>query len=161
MYDRIANAISRLALWIATLAMTAMVLMTVADVVLRYLLNAPLSATTEFVQIFLAIIVFAGLVLVNQEGSQVVVSLFERPIDRYLPGLRRALYVISSAIATVFIAYVMIQVTINDFVYGELSMVMQYPLWMLAAAMAALAVLSVFQIWYVFRHGPSGHGSVE
>lgn len=161
MFDKFLSLTARCALWIATLSMTAMVLMTVTDVTLRYLFKAPLPATTEFIQIFMAIIVFSGMVIVGRDGSHVVVSLFEPWLERYVPWLSRTLYVLAYAVGTAFLTYVLARTAIQDFQFGEVSMVMQYPLWYLAAAATCLILLALLQVWHVAVHGPSGHGSVD
>ena len=66
MFNKIAETISRVSLLLGGLCIAVMALMTVADIFMRYLFLSPLPGTSEHTQILMAVIVFAGLVLVTR-----------------------------------------------------------------------------------------------
>jgi TRAP-type C4-dicarboxylate transport system permease small subunit len=59
---------------------------TVVDVVLRYVFNAPFSGTWEFTEFSMAIIVWLGIGYCGWTGGHISVDLLEKQLDR--PGLR-------------------------------------------------------------------------
>ena len=64
---------------------------TVLDVFLRYVLNAPLASAWEFTEFSMALIVFLGIAYCGWTGGHIAVDVFEkwlnRPSLRFLPAL--------------------------------------------------------------------------
>ncbi len=71
----------------ATLA--AMMLITVADVVLRYLFAAPIRGAFELTELGLLVLIFAGLPLVSRADEHVTMDF----IDRVMPARARSLFI--------------------------------------------------------------------
>ena len=161
MFERFTRIIAELSLWVGGICMAIMALVTVADVFMRYVFLSPLPGTGEHTQILLAIIVFSGLVLVTREGTHIVVSLFEDVLNDKLPGLFRRLFWLANVLGLVFILYVMVEAVSDMLEFEEETMVMAYPLVYLGITLVAFVVLSILQLGYLAKHGPSGHGSAD
>ena len=72
----------------ASAILLAMMLLTVVDVVARYVFNRPLRGAFEITELMLVVLIFAGLPLVSYADEHAVMDF----IDRVLwPGARRAL----------------------------------------------------------------------
>jgi TRAP-type C4-dicarboxylate transport system permease small subunit len=83
----------------ASAILLAMMVLTFADVVLRYVFNRPIASAFELTELMLVVLIFAGLPLVSWADEHVTMDF----IDRLLrPGARRRLergvHVIAAAI---------------------------------------------------------------
>jgi TRAP-type C4-dicarboxylate transport system permease small subunit len=83
----------------ASAILFAMMVLTVVDVVARYVFNRPLAGAFEVTELLLLVLIFAGLPLVSYADEQVTMDF----IDRLLPargqgGLARGVHVVSAAI---------------------------------------------------------------
>ena len=63
--------------YLAAAALFALMLMTFADVVLRSMLNSPISAATELTRLFMAIVVFSSLPVITWRNGHIVVDLLD------------------------------------------------------------------------------------
>ena len=79
--------------WVAGVALAAMMLLTVADVVLRALLNRPLRGTLEIVELLLACTFFLALPASFLRDDHIVVDVIDGLVEgktrRWVPVLRR------------------------------------------------------------------------
>lgn len=66
--------------------MLLLLLVTVLDVFLRYVFNAPLASAWEFTEFSMALIVFLGIAYCGWTGGHIAVDVFARWLDR--PSLR-------------------------------------------------------------------------
>jgi TRAP-type C4-dicarboxylate transport system permease small subunit len=80
--------------WLALLAggvLLLLMLVTVCDVVLRYVFNAPLASAWEFTEFSMTTIVFLGIAYCGWTGGHISIDLLERWLDRpslrYLPAI--------------------------------------------------------------------------
>ena len=72
---RIINLLSRLFGYVSTGVLGLMMLLTVADVFLRFVFNAPISGTTEITEFMLVVVVFPALAWCAVTGKMVKVDL--------------------------------------------------------------------------------------
>src|SRR5574338_449932 len=79
-------AADRLLGLLSTVTLFAMMVLTVVDVIGRYILNAPLHGAYELTEVLLALVVFGAAPLVTRRGTHVTTSLFD---DRMGPGVKR------------------------------------------------------------------------
>ena len=77
--------------WIVSICLVFMMLMTFADVLGRYLLDAPVFGASEMIQFSLAGSVFAGLGLVSLRDGHISVDLFSPGLARRFPVAHRLL----------------------------------------------------------------------
>ena len=85
--DTVARPLCRLLTVVAAGCLAAMAVLTVADVLGRYLLNRPLPGALELSEFAMALLVFFGLGSTALAGGQVVVDI---AIARFPPRLRAA-----------------------------------------------------------------------
>lgn len=157
MFVSIPKVIANASLLLGGICMALMALITVADIFMRYIFLSPLPGTSEHTQLLMAVIVFAGLVLVTREGTHIVVSLFETQLDRIAPGLFARVYVASNILGVAFIFYAIVLVTRDMYEFEEETMVMAYPLVYLGGFIALLVIFCLLQLPHLAKNGPSGH----
>jgi TRAP-type transport system small permease protein len=97
--DRFGSA-STLCGVIASAFLAAMMLLTVADVVLRSVFNYPLRGTYELVELLLCATFFVALPAVFLRDAHIVVDSIDRRVPRAVPWLKRAAAVIAVAMLT-------------------------------------------------------------
>jgi TRAP-type C4-dicarboxylate transport system permease small subunit len=78
--------------------------LTVAEVIARYLFNSPIPGTWELSQLMLVGIVFLGLADAQAGGRHVRVELFIRRLD---PGVRRGLELMALALGLVMFIFIL------------------------------------------------------
>ncbi len=103
----------------------ALTLFTVADVILRYVFNAPLRSVFEFTEFCMALIVFLALAYTGRTGGHIAVDVFSKWLDvprlRYLP----AILAFMGAALFALIAYRTLLETISTF--GQFSNMLRWP----------------------------------
>ena len=75
--------------WVAAVALAAMMLLTVADVLLRAVLNRPIRGTLEIVELLLACSFFLALPATFLRDEHIVVDVVDGLAPRRVPLLRR------------------------------------------------------------------------
>jgi TRAP-type transport system small permease protein len=89
----------------AAFMMFCMMTLTFADVVGRYVFNAPIGATFEIIEMMLGMLIFSALPLVSRDQGHITVDLFERFFQGSLKWLQQLFVLIFSAAAMMFITY--------------------------------------------------------
>jgi TRAP-type transport system small permease protein len=83
----------------ASTILMAMMLLTVVDVVARYVFNRPLAGAFEVTELMLLVLIFAGLPLVTYADEHAVMDFIDRVLSpRAQDALRRAVQVASAAV---------------------------------------------------------------
>jgi TRAP-type C4-dicarboxylate transport system permease small subunit len=80
---------SRLCGWLAGISLAAMMLVTVADVVLRAFFNQPIRGTFEIVELLLACTFFLALPAAFLRDEHIVVDVIDAAAPRWVPVLKR------------------------------------------------------------------------
>src|SRR5207247_10338899 len=131
-------------MWLARIAMVALAVIAVVtfcDVVGRYFFHAPFAFTVELTSFAMAVIVFFGVGLVTHEDAHISADV----VTLRLPARLRSLFAtITNLLALAFLAIMVWQLWLQaEFLYGkgDTTMVWQVPLWPVAVAIAAGAVL--------------------
>lgn len=93
------HALSRYAGYVATVVLGLMMLLTVADVFMRYFFNSPITGTTEITQLMMVIVVFLSLPWGGVTGSHVKVDLIVRRFGRKT----RAIFDVVTLLLSLFI----------------------------------------------------------
>ena len=83
-WERRADAVLGIA---ASILLFGMMLLTFADVVARYLLNAPIRGAFEITELTLLVLIFAGLPLVSHADEHVTMDFIDRVLPERLVGL--------------------------------------------------------------------------
>ena len=147
--------------YVACIALFAMMVMTFCDVIFRSVLNAPIEAATELTRILMAVVVFCVMPAVSARGEHISVDLADGLFDRF--GLARwrdaALYIACAVMLIWPLQRVWILAErMRD--YGDVTEYLAIPQfyvgWFIAASLAVtiLAMLAV-GIMSIFR--PSIH----
>jgi TRAP-type C4-dicarboxylate transport system permease small subunit len=142
---------------VMALFLFVMMALTAADVVGRYVLNAPISGAFEIVQYLMAVVVFAALPVTTAADAHLSVSLMPRTIPGTIGWLHRVVIRAVSAVALLLIAWRMAdqaQILSNS---QQVSGFLQLPLAPVAAVMAAFAFLAFFIILAKLAAAFMGH----
>jgi len=94
--------VAKLCGWLAAVFLAAMMLLTVADVVLRALTNKPIRGVVELVELLLACTFFLALPATFLRDEHVVVDLLDTRARRLVPWLKRC----SAALAAVMLGII-------------------------------------------------------
>jgi len=121
-----------------------MMILTFVDVIGRYVFTAPIFGAAEMIQFLLAMTIFGGLSLVNAHDDHISVELFEPALDRWIPRTRRILVQVFSVIVMTIIAWELTKFAIEAYRLGQITVVLEWPLVIVAGAVAALSVISLF-----------------
>ncbi|MPZ56959.1 MAG: TRAP transporter small permease subunit [Rhizobiales bacterium] len=131
---------------------------TVLDVLLRYVFNAPLASAWEFTEFSMALIVFLGIAYCGWTGGHIAVDVFEKWLDR--PSLRflPALIAFVGAALFALIAYRATLETVATI--DQVSNMLRWPHYpfrfTVAFGSAMLAVVLAIQGAQSLRRRPAG-----
>lgn len=136
LFDRLRVAQLRL----ASIALMIMMVVTLADVFMRYVFNSPIRGTYELVEAMLVIFVFHGMSTAFLQRRNIAIDLIDTFAHRYIVT---ALIRLSDALTIVTLglfAYAMITPAMQSYSYGEVKMELQVPIWwMWAVALIGIA----------------------
>jgi len=125
------DKIERTLQFVSSIALVAMMIVVVTDVTLRFVFNTPVRGAYDIVSFALLIMVFFGIGPVIVAGKEIVMDLF----DHILPGPALKGLRIIAAIGTLaiflFISWSMIGPAVNAWRYGDRSLELNLPVWML------------------------------
>ena len=119
-----------------------MMALTAADVIGRYVLNAPISGAFEIVQYLMAIVVFAALPVTTASDSHLSVSLIPTTLGGPIGRAHRIFIRLVSALALLVIAWRMASQAQILAGSQQVSGYLELPLAPIAATMAAFASLA-------------------
>jgi TRAP-type C4-dicarboxylate transport system permease small subunit len=119
-----------------------MMMVTVVDVVGRYVFNAPLPAGFELTEYLMGVLVFLALPLVSVRGEHVRISLFDSRLGAAAKRRRDHVLGIVAASACVLVAWPVVQLGIRMGGYGDGTQTLGIPLAPLAFFIAASLVVS-------------------
>ena len=132
---------------IAVLALLAMMLTTTTDVVLRKLINKPVTGATELVELALGIAFFFAAPGVFARGANIAVDM----IDAWLPSWRNALTRLSALLAILTLGQLtwhMWKPMLDIISYGDTSADLQIPkIWFMAPAWFGIAVALLMAVY--------------
>jgi TRAP-type transport system small permease protein len=150
-WERRADALLGLA---ASVLLLMMMVLTFADVVARYLLNAPIRGAFEITELGLLVLIFAGLPLVSHADEHVTMDF----IDRVLPeGGRRLLVRVVHLLCAAIMFFLTWQVWIKAgriSSYGDTTDVLRITVGPFVYFMAAMIALTgLVHLYKVFAPG--------
>ena len=133
---KIIDTIPRIAGLVAMGVLFLLMLLTVADVVLRATLNKPIIGATEIAEQMMVVIVFLGLGWCALQGKQIKVDLF---VARYAPGSQRIIDLFIYIVGMILVAMICWRTILASLTVKELGLtcayidVPKYPFYALAA----------------------------
>ena len=147
---RTLNWLPKIQLRLAALALVAMMVVTVADVFLRYIFNNPIRGSYDFVESMLVVFVFNGMSAGFFGRQYIVIDLIDHltPV-RFTKTLIKIADLVCLA-ALLLLAQAMLRPALQAYAYGDTKIDLGLPiyvLWIVAAAgmagtiMCAIAVL--------------------
>lgn len=136
---------------LACLALLAMLILTVADVLGRYVISRPVPGVTELVQYTMVLVVFAGLPVVTHRRSHISVALFDKSFGPRGQRVQQAFVMagcaaILGAQAVVLFQHALGQRESAD-VIGSLRLLVYPAGFFMAALSAVAAVVCARAIW--------------
>jgi len=114
---------------LASVALIIMMMVTLADVFLRYAFNSPIRGAYELVEAMLVVFVFHGMSTAFLQRRSIVIDLIDTLAPRYLViALTRLSDLLTVAVIVLF-AYAMITPAMQSYAYGDVKMDLQIPIW--------------------------------
>jgi len=139
---------------IASIALVAMMLVVVADVVLRFIFNTPVRGAYDLVSAFLLIMVFFGIGPVIARHAEILIDLFDRIAPASVLGLMRRAAAIGTLAVVLFLGWSMVNPAFDAYRYGGNSLELGFPIWWLwvvafigLAGIVWCAIRAFIEIW--------------
>jgi TRAP-type C4-dicarboxylate transport system permease small subunit len=155
---RLLEHLQRAQMRLAALALASMMLITVADVSLRYLFNNPVRGSYDLVEVMLALFVFHGMASAFLTRANIVIDALDGIMG---PRITAMLIRLSDAltIATLLIiGWSMSRTALQAYEYGDRKIELQLPLYVLwIAALAGLAGTLLAAIGALLRPALPSH----
>ena len=120
---KIIDAIPRIAGLVAMGVLFLMMLLTVADVFLRAVLNKPIIGATEITEQMMVVIVFLGLGWCALQGKQIKVDLFA---SHYPPGTQRVIDLIIYFVGLILVALICWRTVMSTLTVHDLGITSAY-----------------------------------
>ncbi|MGH6726551.1 MAG: TRAP transporter small permease [Pseudolabrys sp.] len=125
---------------LASVALMVMMVVTLADVFMRYVFNSPIRGAYELVEAMLVVFVFHGMSTAFLQRRNIVIDL----IDSFAPRLLVTALIRVADLLTILtiglFAYAMITPAMQSYSYGDVKMDLQVPIWwMWAVALIGIA----------------------
>jgi len=116
---------------IASVALIAMMLIVVGDVVLRAVFNTPLRGAYDLVSIALLVMVFFGIGPVIVMKREILIDLIDGIVPQFALRALKTLPSILTLAVFSFIGWAMLEPAINAWRWGDRSLELGLPLWLL------------------------------
>ena len=131
---------------IASIILLAMMLLTFADVVGRYLFASPIFGASELISSMLAVLIFAGLGVTNSRDDHIVVELLDHKFRSLSPKYYDLVIQAFSVVTMCLIAFVLAEHAIEAHEQNALTYVLEVPTWIVTGSVALLACISVLSL---------------
>ena len=160
--DRAGQWLARLSLALGALVLAVMLALTCADVIGRYMLNAPVNGKTELTRFLMAGLIAFALPVVTMRGDHITVDIFDNFFTRPMERLRDVLIDAYCAVALLTLAWWVAFRARRLMDYGYVSDFLHIPLSPVAyflAAMIGLTGLAVaLRVVLTVMAGPNRRG---
>jgi len=147
----IADRLQRIQLWLAALALIVLMMITVADVTLRYLFNSPVRGSYDMVESMLLVFVFNGMAAGFFMRRHVVIDLIDAAVGRRGTIVLIRIADVLSIICLALLMWAMLQPAMQAYDYGDRKLELNLPiyiLWIVAlAGLAGTLICAVIALW--------------
>lgn len=126
----------------AALVLAGIMMVTVVDVVGRYVLNRPLPGSSEITEILMAVLIYAGLPVVSARNAHIVVDLLDSVTPKAVARIRDAIMRLLSILILAVIAWRLWAYGNQIRVYGDTTEYLLIPLAPFAYVMSAFAAIA-------------------
>ena len=127
---------------LAGFCLFAMMALTFADVLGRYVFLAPIAGAFEIVGFLLALVIFSGLPLVTLDSAHITVSIFDKLFRPHALWIKKLAISVASAAAVAFIARQLWRQATDMVASQTITGVLEVDLAPIVFAMAALAAVT-------------------
>lgn len=143
---------------IAAIALLAMMLVTVADVFMRYVFNSPVRGSYDFVEAMLVISVFHGIAAGFLARTNIVIDLFDLFAPKKVVPICIRISDVISVLALIILTWAMITPFIQAWQYGDTKIDLGLPLWVLwLIALGGMLFSIVCALGATFFKSPAPH----
>ena len=130
----------------------ALMLLSFADVVMRYLFNRPIRGGVEVAEMMLLVLIFAGLPLVSHADEHVTMDFIDKMLPRHaVEMLARAVHALNAAVMFFLTWQVWVKAG-KIAAYGDVTDVIRIPVAPFVYFMAAMTVITglvhVFKVFF-------------
>lgn len=158
-FDRRFGGLTRALCFVGGLAVLFIMLVTVADVAMRYLFNSPIKGTLDLTQMAMVVIVFGAIGYAGWTGRHIVVDMIP-PV--FPPAVERAWMAVVDLVGAAFmlgIAWQSVLATIDYAETGEVSFTLHIPLYpfFVVVGIGALVYAIVLLILATRPRKPEAH----
>lgn len=143
MLQKIRRSVDAMLGLIAGLALLAMMLLTLVDVIGRYGFKRSVFGASEMIEYLMVLSVFAGIALITHRGDHIAVSLFEGPIQRFAPRLQIHAIRLFSLGCYGVLTWQLWRMGLGAAEEGRLTVVLNLPQWLFAGSAALLSVIGL------------------
>jgi len=144
---------------VAAALLFAMMCLTFADVVLRYVFNAPIPGAFEVTELLLASLMFLGMPLVTLHREHVSVDLFDRLVPRALRRPCDLLVQIACTVCAAVLCWRMWHKAMESRQYGDITSVLELPLTpVFLIGSLAIGVMALVFFALMWRGASGGDG---
>jgi TRAP-type C4-dicarboxylate transport system permease small subunit len=141
--NNLTNLVERLQLAqlrLAGVALVALMLVTVADVFLRYVFNSPIRGSYDIVEAMLLIFVFNGMAAAFFGRRHIVIDVIDSFVGRRVTAMLIRLSDALSVVVLILIFWAMINPAVQIYQYGDVKLELRLPIYLLwIAALIGLA----------------------
>jgi TRAP-type C4-dicarboxylate transport system permease small subunit len=143
MTDFLSRLNGRVTTWLARIAsfiLAVLAVVTLCDVVGRYVFNTPFAFTVEATELAMGLIVYLGVGLVTQEGGHITVDVLTL---RMSERTRALVGILTNALAFAFLAVMVWRLWLRAaalLATGDVTPVWLVPIWPVAFVMAAASI---------------------
>ena len=134
---RLADRVQRAQLWLAAVALIALMLVTVADVFLRYLFNNPIRGSYDSVESLLLVFVFNGMAAGFFGRRNIVIDLVDTIAGPRATAVLIRVADVLSVLCLALLIWAMWLPAVQAYHYGDVKMELRIPiyvLWIVALA---------------------------
>jgi TRAP-type transport system small permease protein len=136
----LARWVQRSQLWLAAGALVILMMVTVLDVLMRYLFNRPVRASLDTVEAMLLIFVFNGMAAAFFGRRHIVIDLLDGVLGARITRVLIRIADILSVLCLLLLAWAMLLPASQAYQYGDAKMELPVPiytLWIIALASLA------------------------
>lgn len=137
------TVIRKITILVGSVCLVAMILVTCAEVLMRYFFNSPIFGSSEMIRLLLGVLVFSGMFAVTRDRGHVNVSLFEPLLLRHFRRGYRSIFDVMTLAGVIAITAILGWRSWDLIQYPETTVVLRLPLIWIIGAMTVLAALAI------------------
>lgn len=134
---KLADHLQRAQLWVAASALVVLMMVTVADVFLRYVFNRPIRGSYDTVDTMLLVFVFNGMAAAFFGRRNIVIDLLDSIVGTRMTAVLIRIADVLSVLCLGLLIWSMLLPAVQAYHYGDVKMELRLPiyvLWIVALA---------------------------